>query len=373
MVVNDQYASDLSEFTVVVISLNRQRYLQRQVDFWSSTNAHLVIIDGSLSEAQLQIPANSQHRIRYINAPQPIEARFLLSTNLVTTNFVAVLPDDEFFIPSAIEGFIKRMISDLSIDAIMGRTVRFTHKAGVVLGAVQYKSFRNPVDEKVRGIDGVKNFWSGDGYVVNYPIYSIMRADVYKNLFSKVFSGRYENAYSYEIKLHLLFPYLYRSIVVDTLYWLRSNENDPVSINSFDRTKRFSSWFMDASKLAGREQFIDDVVNSLSADCLDQERELIYKEIEAILASYSNSDLAKVENNSISSIDKLSRFVRKFASAQIRSFVISCLPKRALMRHGYELEKIEDVVEKMEKNSVLVDHGQINLIRQMITTFHKSR
>ena len=36
-------------------------------------------------------------------------------------------------------------------------------------------------------------------------------------------------------------------------------------------------------------------------------------------------------------------------------------------------EKIEDVVEKMEKNSVLVDHGQINLIRQMITTFHRSR
>ena len=88
MVVNDQYASDLSEFTVVVISLNRQRYLQRQVDFWSSTNAHLVIIDGSLSEAQLQIPAASKHRIRYINTPQPIEARFLLSTNLVTTNFV---------------------------------------------------------------------------------------------------------------------------------------------------------------------------------------------------------------------------------------------------------------------------------------------
>ena len=373
MNVSEQYASDLSDFTVVVISLNRQRYLQRQVDFWSSTNAHLVIIDGSLSEAQLLIPAAAQHRIRYMNIPQSIEARFLLSTNLVTTNFVAVLPDDEFFIPSAIEGFIKRLNSDLSIDAIMGRTLRFTHKAGVVLGAVQYKSFRNPVDEKERGIQGVKNFWSEDGYVVNYPIYSIMRADVYKNLFGKVFSGKYENAYSYEIKLHLVFPYLYRSIVVDTLYWLRSNENDPVSINSFDRTKRFSSWFMDASKLAGREQFIDDVVNSLSADCLEQERELIYKEIEAILVSYSNSDLAKVVNNSTSSIDKLSRFVRKFASAQIRSFVISCLPKRALMRHGYELEKIEDVVEKMEKNSVLVDHDQINLIRQLITTFHKSR
>ena len=369
----ETYSRDLDEFTVVVVSLNRQRFLQRQVDFWASTNAHLLIIDGSLTEANLLIPAASQHRIRYLNVPQTIEARFLLATNLVTTNFVAVLPDDEFFIPSAIEGFIRRMHSDLSIDAIMGRTVRFSYKAGAVLGAVQYKSFRNPVHDKARGIDGMKNFWSEDGYVVNYPIYSIMRTDVFKNLFNKVFTGRYENAYAYEIKLNLVFPYLYKLTVVDTLYWLRSDENDPVLISTFDRSKRFSSWFMDASKLADRKQFIDDVVNSLSAECLEQERELIYKEIEAILASYSNSDLAKVENNSIRSIDKLSRFARKFASAQIRSFIISCVPKRALMRLGYELEKIEDVVEKMEKNSVLVDHGQINLIRQMITTFHKLR
>jgi glycosyltransferase domain-containing protein len=367
---SDLSNSDLSKFTIVVISLNRQRFLQRQIDFWSETNAKLLIIDGSSEPAVLRISENSASRIRYIHSPKSLSSRFLYSTDLVDTEYAALLPDDEFFVPSAVRSFLDEMESNRSVDAVIGRTIRFTHKGGKLLAAKQYSSFRNPTGEQTRGIEGTKSFWDDDSYVLNYPIYSIMRSDVYKSILKKVFSSEYSNAYAYEIKFHLVFPFFYQSKIVETLYWMRSNENDPISISNFDRTKRFSTWYLSPLNSNDSEIFLDDVVAALEVN--DGEVNRIREEVRKILLKYCERDVEKSLISNNRRIDGISRLTRKIAPPRIRTLLLGLMPHIFLRRIGYELQELKGLCGEISAQGISVDVAQLKVISELILNFHKS-
>ena len=245
----------LSNLTIVVISLNRQNYIQRQIQFWSRTSVNLLIVDGSKTQADLDLGAKISSKIRYVHSPGSYRDRSLLAAGLIETEYVAQLADDEFFIPSALSEFVEALQEDSSIDAIQGRTVRFFEKNGSMIGARQYEDFRDDLGCNVRGIEGVKSFWS-DNYVINYPIYSVMRVSVYVKMIRSTYSNPCENAYGYEIRYNLLFPFWFTTKVFNTLFWLRSNENDPISDIGFDRSSRFSSWFLNPNNREEKNLFL---------------------------------------------------------------------------------------------------------------------
>jgi glycosyltransferase domain-containing protein len=357
----------LSNLTIVVISLNRQNYIQRQIQFWSRTSVNLLIVDGSKTQADLDLGAKISSKIRYVHSPGSYRDRSLLAAGLIETEYVAQLADDEFFIPSALSEFVEALQEDSSIDAIQGRTIRFFEKNGSMIGARQYEDFRDDLGCNVRGIEGVKSFWS-DNYVINYPIYSVMRVSVYVKMIRSTYSNPCENAYGYEIRYNLLFPFWFTTKVFNTLFWLRSNENDPISDIGFDRSSKFSSWFLNPNNREEINLFLYQTVSVLDINKLAELK--IISEMEQILLRYSLREDGKLSVTSEPLIDRISRKSRRYLGPRLRDFIVSRLPKSLKSVIGYELRKIDEVGNDLSKIGIKVDHTVLKEIECMVINKH---
>ena len=360
----DSFSMSLSNLTVVVISLDRQHCLQRQVNYWENTNVNLLIIDGSTQPTLLSVGESELTRIRYVHSPASYRERSLLAAELIETEYVAQLPDDEFLIPSALSGFVKVLQDDLSVDSVQGRTVRFIEKTGLLFGAKQYEQFKDDQDQRLIGIEAVKSFWSGN-YVNSFPIYSVMRAQVYKKMIVNTYSQPCENAYGYEIRYNLLFPFWFTTRVMDTLFWLRSNENDPISDIGFDRSNKFSSWFLNPENSESRKLYLHQTVSVLG---LEESAELkTISEMEEILLRYSLREVGMFPSTSGSLIDRISRISRVFLGSRSRDFIVSRLPRSLKSFIGYELRKIDEVGNDLLKIGIDVDHAALREIEIIVT------
>ena len=129
---------NLEQFTVVIVSLNRQQFLQRQVDYWVGTCSRILIVDGSEFPMDLKMDDSEKYRCTYIHEPNDFGSRCRLSLGFIKTKYAAMLPDDDFFIPSAVSSFIEELEIDPEIDAITGRTIRFFERNGEIYGEPVY-------------------------------------------------------------------------------------------------------------------------------------------------------------------------------------------------------------------------------------------
>lgn len=353
----------LSNLTIVVISLDRQQCLQRQLNYWKNTNVNLMIIDGSTQPTLLAVGESELTGFRYVHSPSSYRDRSLLAAELIETEYVAQLPDDEFFISSALSGFVEILQGDFSVDSIQGRTVRFIERNGELLGAKQYEQFKDSQDKHLTGIEAVKSFWSGN-YVNSFPIYSVMRAQAYKKMIANTYSQPCENAYGYEIRYNLMFPFWFTTKMEDVLFWLRSSENDPVSEIGFNRTEKFSSWFLNPDNLEEKNTFIDQIVAALNIE--DAEKPIAIEQFEGILSAYALRELQSSPVARQWVTEKIYRSLRIIFSSRFRSFVAPKLPHSIGKFFGYELRRLEKVAADFLKSGIYVDQSVLALIEEVV-------
>lgn len=353
----------LSNLTIVVISLDRQQCLQRQISYWENTDVNLLIIDGSAQPTLLEVGEIERTRIRYVHSPGSYRERSLLAAELIETEYVAQLPDDEFFISSALSGFVEILQGDSSVDSIQGRTVRFIERNGVLLGAKQYEQFKDNQDKHLTGIEAVKSFWSGN-YVKSFPIYSVMRAQVYKKMIVNTYSQPCENAYGYEIRYNLLYPFWHTTRMVDVLFWLRSSENDPVSEIGFNRTEKFSSWFLNPDNLEKKNTYIDQTVAALNIE--DFEKPSVIEQFDEILLAYALRELQSSQVARQWVEEKFHKCLRMIFSSRFRILVASKLPHSIGKFFGYELRRVEKVAADFLRSGTYVDQSALALIEEVV-------
>src|SRR3989344_4065841 len=97
----------LSKLTLVIPTYNRQRYVLRNMRYWSGSMVAVHVLDGSeqpiLAEEMVGLAAN----VNYHYLPIPILERLQRAVDLVQTEYVALLGDDEFFVPNALQACIS--------------------------------------------------------------------------------------------------------------------------------------------------------------------------------------------------------------------------------------------------------------------------
>ena len=114
---------DLSMLTVVVPSLNRQSYLLRQIRFWSSSSAHLVIVDGSSSPLSDRIRSaiETHSRITYRHVVSSLPDRLGLAGGLIKTPYAVMLGDDEFHLPTGLGASLSVLKENPDLVGCMGQ------------------------------------------------------------------------------------------------------------------------------------------------------------------------------------------------------------------------------------------------------------
>jgi glycosyltransferase domain-containing protein len=351
--------SNLKDLTIVVLTCDRPDFVIRQIGFWGGYECSLLIVDGS-AEPNRTIGHAEQKNVSYLHSPNSFQERMLLAINHVNTEFVVLIPDDEFMIPAALDKFIGILKLDFELSSIQGRALSFWVSRGTFVCKNQYKKFRDFQFSKKIWKVRLYDFWSSEnGYVVHYPVYSLMRSFQWKKLMSLVYEEKLNNAYAYEIKLNLLSPLFINSAVTNTLYWLRSEENPPNSSEFFDRSVRFSKWYLDPQNASDVREFLVGVFSSVKKLDLDILEEDLVLAVTNILDRYSLLESEKKLN--VASTQ--GRFSRGFKRFRVRFETASLIAFKRCFNFS-------PAVYRLKRASVDVDSRELIKISELVQVFH---
>ena len=100
-------SSNLSQITIVCLSFERQIYLSRSIKFWRHFSVKSHFIDGSSAPLGQDCRLDLGCFQNYVHMPIPYFERMEYALSQVSTPYILVVSDDEFFLPSAISSCIS--------------------------------------------------------------------------------------------------------------------------------------------------------------------------------------------------------------------------------------------------------------------------
>ncbi|NBO80267.1 MAG: TIGR00180 family glycosyltransferase [Actinobacteria bacterium] len=244
-------SSDLSRFTVVIPTFKREQFVMRQFRYWRESSANAIILDGSPSPAAIPVELRSD-RIRYRHDPRPMTQRLADASDLVDTEFVALLADDEFFLHSGVQHAIRHLDSNPATIGCVGRCLYFFVDQGRFLVSDAYRDWK-PFSQFDRGL---KARLDADlpPNKTHMTMYGVFRRDAWMQIMSNAYQKEFSCAYTYERLMNLQRTILGPTDILESLLWMRSKENPPVLTDDWQRTGvyNFVNWARDP-------QFADEV------------------------------------------------------------------------------------------------------------------
>jgi len=212
------------ELTVVIVSRNRQKYLQRQIKFWTQMKCFVVALDGSENELNLNVFDDLKY-LRYIHLNKSVEHRLSVATLHIFTKYVMLMGDDDIFVPSAVLKCMSVLDLDSTVIAVAGTVKGFNYNNfSIDLFDVDPDFFRNGQLEGASNWDRLR--WRKLNYDCS-TIYSVFRKDAWTNIV-EIFEGQPELSGNLtEVIFEFCAAYSGKTRVIDDLYWLRSFENEP--------------------------------------------------------------------------------------------------------------------------------------------------
>ena len=247
---------ELSHLTLVVPTYKRQKFALRLMDYWADKGPDVILLDGSPEPIALDLLAKYPPSIRYFHKPVGLYERLLASLDLITTDFVALAGDDEFYIPSAILSCINEMERHPDLVACCGRALGFSYRSDSVLGMPQYPDLENyTLDANSAEERLVKHMHE---YVPSL-IYAVCKTNAWKSSFKHILQREFPFYAAVELQFEMFMGYAGKSKVIPELMWLRSHgETEPVRGTdiSLDPSKRIFDWWLDANNSYEQEEFL---------------------------------------------------------------------------------------------------------------------
>jgi glycosyltransferase domain-containing protein len=233
---------NLSKITVVVPTYNRQKYILRQAVYWYKSGATVLILDGSAVGLGAEIVKifRAIPNFYYYHLNISIHERLHFAGKHLSTPYAVMLSDDEFLLKCTLNNIIDKLDKGAGVVACNGQVIGFsTSKYREMVYYDAGYSFWNYsiLDDSV--------YARLQKAMLNYnaaTCAAVLRSDVWVNSWGSVSLlmpptvGELEQAIITYVAGKLL--------TVNELYWLRSSENELITIsNSFDRKTSFKDWW----------------------------------------------------------------------------------------------------------------------------------
>jgi glycosyltransferase domain-containing protein len=249
--------SRLEKLTVVIPSYKRQDFLLRQAVYWCNDVARVVIVDGSPQplSTKVQEALSSQTNIKYLHSPETVLARLRLAAQHIHTPYAVMLGDDEFILKKGLCQAIDKLDRDSTLVACIGQSLAFSpsRNGAKHMYSKGYPHWRYEVTQgDVRGrlMFAMMNYNAA-------TCYAVLREPVWRR--SWVESPPWSYLPTFELRQAIV-TYIHGKLsTVDEVYWLRSNENPSVKIESeWDSDElAFEDWWLSSEFKLERERFVE--------------------------------------------------------------------------------------------------------------------
>ena len=282
---------NLESVTIVIPSFNRQSYLLRQIAYWASSKATVIIVDQSkkiLSDDILR-HLESFPNINYLYLNNDLFARLNAASKMIFTKYALLLGDDEFILQSGLSKAINHLDHN-DIASCIGQSLWF--------------------DMKGKGIDPLyREGYQHSGYSIkqeayherlNFMLSDYRAATCYAVMKSEAWIAAYANLNFYsclpvaELQMAIITVAFGKLDTIKDIYWLRSAEQPTVYVKGKWETRKvsFISWWTEGNYKHEVDIFINLTairVQEITGDALDVVRDNLISALNA----YAHSEQLK--------------------------------------------------------------------------------
>ena len=354
----------LSKLTLIIPTFNRQAYALRNMRYWSGREAIMHVFDGSFSAIAAKELSGLDDNIYYHHLPISMVERLKRSIDFISTEYTALMCDDEFYIPSALDACIRELEVRSDLVSCMGRCIRFNFTKQGITGTIGYPVMENYT---ILQNDPIERMVAHMYPYIPSTIYSVVRSTVWKRSLSTFLQKEFSAFAIGELQFELAVCYQGKSMVIPKLMWLRSMEGEPIRGNdpSLIPENTFQKWWNDPAKQQERSDFLN-IMGAILAETVDKIAEL-------------SAGVKKALDVYVQGIDPKLGFTKKIkqiilcflpASLQIPLKSILC----AIRKNPLCVEKsIVAVAKDMADTGVYVDFQELSKIESIVLAFHSNK
>ena len=227
----------LSELTIVIPTYNRPLELERAIEYWRDIPVTVHILDGSEHQNFNVGVLPSTLNISYNHLPlmnsdcDPMRSyieRMRIASNLPTTQFSALCADDDVFLESGLIDMLKLLKTDLSIDALMGRSAYYKSQKNCLLWKLALHDINNSQDYLSDSIMRRLQNWNK----APFAYYGVVRTELWKVMLNLSFEYQLgETSFTpgkmptFELLMRTVDKALCRIGILEKVVWLRQAPN----------------------------------------------------------------------------------------------------------------------------------------------------
>ena len=375
---NSKAVSLLSTLTLVIPTFNRQSYVLRNMRYWSSSEVTVHVMDGSEKAINPEQIERLAPNIHYHHLPGSIWMRFEKANDLVKTQYVSLLADDDFFIPSAAEASILELEKDQELVACCGQRIAKCLKGNLTvhLSTVEnHKSSYRKGENSLTQDDPIERMIFHMNPYAPSTIYAVCRRQAWLPTMKLLCAREFSTPVVGELQFELSMSFKGKTKVIDELMWLRSGENRP----SGEGYLGFATWYVDPKYSEEVDDFLNITSKGLSA-AGSGDYKTIRNGLEQACKTYVASCDNKVRNGRPKkSIPTIMRLLSATTTEAQKAFIKKAINKlpvpllRALKRRILGSRPYVDIAKGLESKGVHVDWDQLATILTTVRKFHEGK
>jgi glycosyltransferase domain-containing protein len=351
----------LDQLTIVIPTFCRPDLLRRNLGLLESQSSKLIILDGS-PEASLGADIVCGKNVIYVHEPSSLASRIRHATTMIETDFVALLGDDDLFLPSGLSACVEHLLGNPSHVSAIGRTVRFHHRDGSIYSAIRYdfdKSYY--FDQSAKPSDLLHT-----NYGLQYIHYGVFRTAPWISAMNVAYAVDFESPYVPETAFRMISALRQRSVVLNQLYWLRSDEGIAVEMDGEKRSFEFSEWVVDPSLQESRDILIDGICGLEWGDNVDQtDYQAAIKEFFGNFACTESSEAERRKSDFIAELTKsIGRLIPRWLRPLVRRFLPRTYRQRTAMGWSWN-----EMLDELGKRGIQFDYTEMKEILDILTPF----
>jgi len=233
---------DLSMLTVVVPSLDRQDYLLRQIRFWASSSADLIVIDGSTQPLDYRVRSAMEHheRMTYLHAQSSLSERLAMAAERIETPYTVLGADDEFHLQTGLSASLDILGENPELVGCIGQCLWF----GIVGRAhhlICGPSYPQHLGYSVRNPNPADRLMTAMSGYTPATCYGVLRTPTWQSTWGSLPDWSAPTAMEHQ---HAMAVYLLGGFVAtDHIQWLRSSENEMIVKPLWNSKTSFTEWW----------------------------------------------------------------------------------------------------------------------------------
>jgi len=202
------------------------KYLIRSLEYWSSSNCSLIVLDGSKNSSKSLIQKQFPNAT-YFHLPIPLEQRLFFVGTQLSTQYVMIAADDDFMLKSGVKSCIIFLESNSDYVAAFGTAARIKFVNNEVKLLKDYSNLIRVGQVINKGHwKRLRYHFKNDNFETS-TLYSIQLSSTFKKV-SRMFQDMPKlDGNMLELLMESAITYSGKTVVLDKLTWVRTLDAAP--------------------------------------------------------------------------------------------------------------------------------------------------